>query len=93
MAKIDPRPLASIITTQPLPATAINHLQLSPRFSTGPVQQQQPAMIHQRSMSMPQPGLNPAQIQVPLVAAAAEQESTEESKIVARYICPECQKL
>lgn len=80
-AKPANRPLASIITTQPLPASTAGHLLPSPRYNQGPIHAQA-VMMQQRPIP---------QIQVPLVTA--EQESNDESKIVSRYMCPECLKL
>lgn len=83
------KPLASIITTQPLPSTN-SHMQLSPQYNV-PSSTQQTVLIQQGPISNPQPNLQSAQIHVPLVTA--EQESAEDGKIVARYMCPECLKL
>lgn len=77
--KMPGRPMSSIITTQPLPASTPNQMLQPPHFNNQIVAQ--PVMIQQRPIS---------QIQVPLVAA--EQESNNEVKIVARYFCPECLK-
>jgi hypothetical protein len=73
------RPLTSIITTQPLPATSTGHMLPSPRYNPG-FPNNQPMVMQQQAIS---------QIQVPLVA----EESNDESKVVARYMCPECFKL